>query len=289
MRHRRRAQNERVAVRADRHLVEGELVPGTSGRRLRRRAGRAAGSAGGCRRGARRGAWRSAASVAVGCRRTTSPSGVGTYRGAVARPAEDAVAAPAHRRPSSTDGGEEREDRRLARRRRRSGRRGGGGGAAAWRRPGRGPAERLELLGRDDEHAAQVARAVAVAALLADARLLLGGQGCRVPEREAAMLVADAVDVAGALAGSSPRNGQMCSGRSASLANSARRSASRAASAAAASSRLRRPNTSPPRFAPRSAAAFGVSLACSVRQIARRRPGTGGWYERAIVDRTPQG
>src|SRR5690606_8992313 len=73
--------------------------------------------------------------------------------------------------------------------------RGGGLHRRAWL------AERLELLGRDDEHAAQVARAVAVSGLLADARLLLGTDRRGVAEGKAAVIVADAVDVAGAVVG----------------------------------------------------------------------------------------
>ena len=61
-------------------------------------------------------------------------------------------------------------------------------------------AQRLQLLGRDDEHPPEIAGAVAVAALLADARLLLGRERRRLAEGEASVLLADALDVAGSVA-----------------------------------------------------------------------------------------
>ena len=66
-----------------------------------------------------------------------------------------------------------------------------------------GPAEGLELLGRDDEDAAQVARAVAVAAPETDPLLLLDRQLHRVPERVAAVLSREAVVVLGLRGGQS--------------------------------------------------------------------------------------
>ena len=75
------------------------------------------------------------------------------------------------------------------------------GGRQRWRRERRRarPAQGLELLSRDDEHAAQVPRAVAVAALLAHARLLLRRERSGITERVAAVVVADPLDVAGSL------------------------------------------------------------------------------------------
>ncbi len=60
-------------------------------------------------------------------------------------------------------------------------------------------AKRLELLGGRDQKTPQVARAMAISALLADARLLLRGERRRVAEREAAVLDAGALDIDSAL------------------------------------------------------------------------------------------
>jgi hypothetical protein len=59
----------------------------------------------------------------------------------------------------------------------------------------------LELLGRDDEDAPQIAGTVPVAALLTDPRLLLGGEWSGLAEREASVVVADALDVAASVGG----------------------------------------------------------------------------------------
>ena len=61
--------------------------------------------------------------------------------------------------------------------------------------------QRLELLGGDDQDTPQVARAVAVAALQADAGLLLVGERSRIPEGVAAMFVCGSVDIAGPIVG----------------------------------------------------------------------------------------
>jgi len=64
---------------------------------------------------------------------------------------------------------------------------------------GEGGPQRLELLGWRHEQAAQVARALAIAALLADASLLLRGERRRLTEGEATVLHAWSVDVSDAL------------------------------------------------------------------------------------------
>jgi hypothetical protein len=61
--------------------------------------------------------------------------------------------------------------------------------------------QRLQLLGWDDEHAAQVARTVAVAALQADPLLLLARELGGIAEGIAAVIVGDAVVELGARPG----------------------------------------------------------------------------------------
>ena len=61
--------------------------------------------------------------------------------------------------------------------------------------------KRLELLGRNDQHAAQVPRAVGIAAFQADVPLLLVGKGRWVAERVAAVLAGGVRLVASPVAG----------------------------------------------------------------------------------------
>src|SRR5205823_14468404 len=70
-----------------------------------------------------------------------------------------------------------------------------------WRDVGLRAPKRLELLGRNDQHAAQVARAIGVAAFEADVALLLVGERCRVTECIAAVLAGWVRLVAGPVAG----------------------------------------------------------------------------------------